>query len=81
MLEIFIINALSDNYVYLLRNEHKNLTSVIDPGESEPVLRFLNNKNWHLDEIVNTHYHHDQNQLELYQQEELCKFFEQLSHF
>ena len=59
MLKVFIINALSDNYIYLLRNEHKNLTSVIDPGESEPVLRFLNNKKWHLDEIVNTHHHHD----------------------
>ena len=59
MLEIFVINALSDNYIYLLRNEHKNITSVIDPGESEPVLEFLNNKNWHLDEIINTHHHHD----------------------
>ena len=59
MLEIYVINALSDNYIYLLRNEHKNITSVIDPGESEPVLEFLNNKNWHLDEIINTHHHHD----------------------
>ena len=49
MLEIFIINALSDNYVYLLRNEHKNITSDIDPGESEPILQFLNKKKWHLD--------------------------------
>ena len=59
MLEIFIINALSDNYIYLLRNEHKNITSVIDPGEAEPVIKFLNSKNWHLDEIINTHHHHD----------------------
>ena len=59
MLKVFIINALSDNYIYLLRNEYKNLTSVIDPGESEPVLKFLNDKNWHLDEIINTHHHHD----------------------
>ena len=59
MLEIFIINALSDNYVYLLRNEHKNITSVIDPGEAEPVIKFLNNKRWHLDEVINTHHHHD----------------------
>ena len=44
MLEIFIINALSDNYIYLLRNEHKNITSVIDPGEAEPVIKFLNNR-------------------------------------
>ena len=59
MLEISIINALSDNYVYLLRNEQKNLTSVIDPGEAEPVIKFLKSKNWHLDEIINTHHHHD----------------------
>ncbi len=59
MLKIFIINSLSDNYIYLLRNEHKNITSVIDPGESDPVLKFLSNKNWHLDEIINTHHHHD----------------------
>ena len=59
MLEIFIINALSDNYVYLLRNEKENLTSVIDPGEAEPVIKFLKKKNWDLDEIINTHHHHD----------------------
>ena len=59
MLQIFIISALSDNYIYLLRNEHKNITSVIDPGEAEPVIKFLNNKNWHLDEVINTHHHHD----------------------
>ena len=53
MLKIFIINALSDNYIYLLRNEHKNITSVIDPGEAEPVINFLNNKRWHLDEVKN----------------------------
>ena len=59
MLKIFIINALSDNYIYLLRNEHKNITSVIDPGEAEPVIKFLNNKRWHLNEVINTHHHHD----------------------
>ena len=42
-----------------LRNEHKNITSVIDPGEAEPVINFLNNKRWHLDEVINTHHHHD----------------------
>ena len=59
MLEINIINALSDNYIYVIRNESKNITSVVDPGESTPVINFLRNKGWHLDEIVNTHHHHD----------------------
>ena len=59
MLEINIIKAFSDNYIYLIRNETKNITSVVDPGESAPVIRFLKSKGWHLDEIVNTHHHHD----------------------
>jgi len=59
MIEINIISALSDNYIYLLRNIEKNITAVVDPGESKPVEQFLNDKGWHLDEIVNTHHHHD----------------------
>ena len=59
MIEINIIKALSDNYIYLLRNNEKNITAVIDPGEAEPVKKFLNNKCWHLNEIINTHHHYD----------------------
>ena len=59
MLEINIINAFSDNYIYIIRNETMKITSVVDPGESTPVIKFLKNKGWHLDEIVNTHHHHD----------------------
>ena len=59
MIEINIINAFSDNYIYLIRNEEKNITSVIDPGESTPVIKFLNKKGWSLDEIINTHHHND----------------------
>ena len=35
MIEINIISALSDNYIYLLRNTEKNITAVIDPGDSK----------------------------------------------
>lgn len=59
MISIKIIKAFSDNYIYLLRNESKNITSVIDPGESEPVLKYLKQKDWHLNEIINTHHHND----------------------
>ena len=59
MIEINIIDAFSDNYIYLIRNEVKNITCVIDPGESTPVIKFLKGKGWNLDEIVNTHHHHD----------------------
>ena len=37
MIHIEIINALSDNYIYLLRNDKENITAVIDPGEAEPI--------------------------------------------
>ncbi len=59
MIEINIISALTDNYIYLLHNKEKNITAVIDPGEAKPVEDFLNDKGLHLDEIVNTHHHHD----------------------
>ncbi len=59
MLEINIIDAFSDNYIYLIRNEAKNITSVVDPGESAPVIKFLKTRGWNLDEIINTHHHHD----------------------
>ena len=58
-IEIITIKSLSDNYIWLLRNNIKNLTAVIDPGESEPVNRVLSQKNWSLDQIINTHHHYD----------------------
>ena len=81
MLEIFVINALSDNYIYILRNEHKNITSVIDPGEAKPVIKFLNNKRWHLDEVINTHHHHDhvggnRELLDIYKSTLIAPFYE-----
>ena len=58
-IEIITIKSLSDNYIWLLRNNSKNLTAVIDPGESEPVNRVLFQKNWQLNQIINTHHHYD----------------------
>ena len=58
-IEIITIKSLSNNYIWLLRNNIKNLTAVIDPGESEPVNRVLFQKNWSLDQIINTHHHYD----------------------
>jgi hydroxyacylglutathione hydrolase len=58
-IEIITIKSLSDNYIWLLRNNSNNLTAVIDPGESEPVNRVLFQKNWQLNQIINTHHHYD----------------------
>lgn len=59
MFEIEIINSLDDNYIYLVHNNKKKLTAVIDPGESKPVINSLRKKNLSLDQIFNTHHHND----------------------
>ena len=59
MIEIEIVPALSDNYIYIVHNQNKSLTAVIDPGEAEPVNKTLKEKNWELNQIINTHHHYD----------------------
>ena len=61
-IEIITIPALSDNYIFLIHNRLKNLTSVIDPAEVKPVNLILEQKGWKLDQIINTHHHHDHTQ-------------------
>ena len=56
-LEIEVIPALGDNYVFLIENDGR--TVVVDPGEAAPVLRHLQLRNLHLDEIWITHRHGD----------------------
>ena len=57
--EIITIKSLSDNYIWLLRNNEKNLTTVIDPANDEDVNEVLLSKNWKLNQIINTHHHFD----------------------
>ncbi len=57
--KVFQIPVLTDNYIYILRDEEAKLTAVIDPTLAEPVNHFLEEKNWHLNFIFNTHHHID----------------------
>ena len=57
--EIIPIKSLRDNYIWLLRNNEKNLTAVIDPADNKVVDEVLLSKNWHLNQIINTHHHFD----------------------
>jgi len=58
-LEIVLVPALSDNYVYLLHDAQSGATAVVDPGEAGPVEAALAARGWKLTQIVNTHHHHD----------------------
>lgn len=58
-MDIIIVPLLKDNYSYILRCPNTNVTACIDPGEASPILDILNNNNWNLNFILNTHHHWD----------------------
>ena len=59
MLTINTIPCLNDNYSYIIHDDVKSLTGVIDPSEFDPIDKFIKNKYDKLDYIFNTHHHND----------------------
>jgi hydroxyacylglutathione hydrolase len=57
--EILLVPALSDNYIFVIRDHESEKTIVVDPAEAAPVLSLLQQKKWKLDYIINTHHHSD----------------------
>jgi hydroxyacylglutathione hydrolase len=53
------LQALKDNYVYLLHESDSGMTGVVDPSEAAPVFKGLEETGWRLTHILNTHHHHD----------------------
>ncbi|WP_119677558.1 hydroxyacylglutathione hydrolase [Indioceanicola profundi] len=58
-LDIRLIPALTDNYIYLIRDVETGAVGVVDPAESEPVEMALADLGWRLTTILNTHHHAD----------------------
>ncbi|BAY15464.1 beta-lactamase-like protein [Anabaenopsis circularis NIES-21] len=58
-MRVLRLEALSDNYIFLLHNTQQNIAAVVDPAEAEPVLSKLAELNAELVAIFNTHHHHD----------------------
>ena len=58
-MKIQIIPCLHDNYSYLVIDEKNNIACAIDPGESKPIIKYLEKKNINLKYILNTHHHYD----------------------
>ena len=58
-MEIKIINCLEDNFSYLLIDEKSLNACVVDPGEAQPILKYIENNKINLKYILNTHHHHD----------------------
>ena len=53
------IPLLQDNYSYLIHDPVNQITAVIDPAVTDPILRALTKHGWNLHYILNTHHHHD----------------------
>jgi len=58
-MQIQIIPCLNDNYSYLIIDEENNIACVVDPSESEPIIKYLENTKIKLKFILNTHHHYD----------------------
>lgn len=56
-LDVQIIPILKDNYAYLIQSG--DVTAIIDPGETAPIIDVLDNQGLSLDYILNTHHHGD----------------------
>ena len=58
-IEVLQIPVLSDNYVYLVRDNDTGTTGVVDPAVGGPVVDALEERGWTLDWVINTHHHPD----------------------
>ncbi len=59
MLTITPIPAFNDNYIWCLSDDQTKKALVVDPGQSDPVIRHLKDHGLTLDTILITHHHPD----------------------
>ena len=58
MIDVTLIPILSDNYAFLLEDGNGDV-AIVDPGEAEPIIAALEQRNLKPDMILITHYHGD----------------------
>ncbi|MDJ0706393.1 MAG: hydroxyacylglutathione hydrolase [Leptolyngbyaceae cyanobacterium MO_188.B28] len=58
-MQVYRLNALFDNYIFLLYDSNTQTAAVVDPAEAEPVLNKLEDLGAELVAIFNTHHHGD----------------------
>ncbi|WP_041296043.1 hydroxyacylglutathione hydrolase [Kangiella koreensis] len=56
---IIPLKAFSDNYIWVIYSPDGSKVAVVDPGDSRPVIEFLEENELSLDSILVTHYHND----------------------
>lgn len=58
-MQVYRLNALSDNYIFLLWDAARKVAAVVDPAEAQPVLQKLQELDATLTAVFNTHHHRD----------------------
>lgn len=58
-IHIYPVKAFSDNYIWMLINENNKQVIVVDPGQAEPVIEYLQANDLDLTAIWITHHHRD----------------------
>ncbi|MCY7270533.1 MAG: hydroxyacylglutathione hydrolase [Sphingomonas bacterium] len=59
MIEVIPVPALSDNYIWMLRDPDSGTVAVVDPGQDVPALDAANQRGWRISQILTTHWHPD----------------------
>ncbi len=57
--EVIPVPALSDNYIWMLRDPASGTVAVVDPGQAAPAIEAAAARNWRIDQILITHWHPD----------------------
>ncbi len=58
-MRITTLRALTDNYIFMLSDTASLETAVVDPGDADPVLKYVQDIGCPLTAILNTHHHRD----------------------
>lgn len=58
MITVTLIPILDDNYAYAIENSDGHC-AIVDPGEAQPIVEYLNQSGRTLTHILNTHHHGD----------------------
>lgn len=59
MITVKPISAFTDNYIWAISDEEQAYFAIVDPGDAEPVLKFLEENDGVLAAILITHHHAD----------------------
>lgn len=57
MLNIYPVRAFTDNYIWVIHDQH--YAAIVDPGSATPVLTYLQQQKLQPIAILNTHHHYD----------------------